>query len=195
MFSTALELASLLEKFNTNVDEIISVCDKNLQHFIARQPPLQVQCPQNPITSDENLFLVAPASYIPNFHSAKIPCHGMRVVVAQGGNISPVLFSLYLNDMLKTSRHFRLSLYAEIIAVVATSRSPSIFVCYILAHFFRLRLCLRDWGNSIKVCKGNAILFTKSRNQIPRLIQFLGEPVAWVETARYLEVTLDTRLT
>jgi hypothetical protein len=119
----------------------------------------------------------------------------MRVVVALGGSISPMLFSLYLNDMLKTSRHFKLSLYAENIALVATSRSPSLFVCYILAHFFGLRLCLRDWRNSINVCKFNAMLFATIRNQMPRLIQFLGEPVAWVETARYLEVTLDPRLT
>jgi hypothetical protein len=170
MFSTVLELASLLEKFNRNVDESVSVCDKIFQHFIARKPPLQIQCPQNPIISDENLFPVAPVSYIPNFHSVKITC----------------LLSLYLNDILKISRHFKLSLYAENIALVATSRSPSIFVCYILAHFFGLRLCLRDWRNSINVCKGNAMLFTTNRNQIPSLIQFLGEPVAWVEKARYL---------
>jgi hypothetical protein len=29
----------------------------------------------------------------------------------------------------------------------------------------------------------------------PRPVQFLGEPIQWVKFARYLGVTLDTRLT
>jgi hypothetical protein len=33
------------------------------------------------------------------------------------------------------------------------------------------------------------------RIQKPRAAQFLGEPIQWVETARYLGVTLDTQLT
>jgi hypothetical protein len=37
------------------------------------------------------------------------------------------------------------------------------------------------------------MLFTR-RIQRPRQIQFLGEPIAWLETGRHLGVTLDTRL-
>jgi hypothetical protein len=33
------------------------------------------------------------------------------------------------------------------------------------------------------------------RIQKPRAVQFLGEPIQWVETARYLGMTLDTQLT
>jgi hypothetical protein len=41
------------------------------------------------------------------------------------------------------------------------------------------------------------VLFVKVARHIqkPRAVYFLGEPIQWVETARYLEVTLDTRLT
>jgi hypothetical protein len=41
------------------------------------------------------------------------------------------------------------------------------------------------------------VLFANAARCIrqPRPVQFLGEPIQWVQTARYLGVTLDTRLT
>jgi hypothetical protein len=64
-----------------------------------------------------------------------------------------------------------------------------------------LQRWLRNWRISIKVSKSTAVL-TKStavrvktarRIQKPRAVQFLGEPIQWVETAWYLGVTLDTQ--
>jgi hypothetical protein len=50
---------------------------------------------------------------------------------------------------------------------------------------------------AISVSKSTAVLFVKAARRIqkPRAVQFLGEPIQWVETARYLGVTLDTQLT
>jgi len=70
-------------------------------------------------------------------------------------------------------------------------RSPYLLVSYLEAYLCRLR----DWRISVNVSKSTAMLFTPRRIHRPKPIQFLGEPVAWVETARYLGVTLDTRLT
>jgi hypothetical protein len=41
------------------------------------------------------------------------------------------------------------------------------------------------------------VLFAKVARRVrqPRPVQFLREPIQWVQTARYLGVTLDTRLT
>jgi hypothetical protein len=41
------------------------------------------------------------------------------------------------------------------------------------------------------------MLFAKAgwRSSKPRPVQFLGEPIQWVDTARYLGVILDTRMT
>jgi hypothetical protein len=49
---------------------------------------------------------------------------------------------------------------------------------------------------AINVSKCTAVLCVKTalRIQKPRPVQFLGEPIQWVETARYLGVTLDTQL-
>jgi hypothetical protein len=41
------------------------------------------------------------------------------------------------------------------------------------------------------------MLFAKAAWRVtrPRMVQFLGEPIEWVDTARYLGVTLDSRVT
>jgi hypothetical protein len=55
----------------------------------------------------------------------------MRAGVAQGGIISPVLFSLYVNDMPSPSRHVELALYADDTAVIATSLQPALLLRYL----------------------------------------------------------------
>jgi hypothetical protein len=40
-----------------------------------------------------------------------------------------------------------------------------------------------------------AMLFTRRRIEPPRPIVLFGEPIVWVDTARYVGVTLDKRLT
>jgi hypothetical protein len=121
----------------------------------------------------------------------------MRAGVVQGGLVSPVLFSLYVNDIPTSSRHVGLAQYAEDMAHVATSGSPSLLVGYLEANLGRLERWLRDWRIAINVSKSTMVFFVKTvrRNQKPRKVQFLGEPIQWVETARYLGVTLDTQLT
>jgi hypothetical protein len=54
----------------------------------------------------------------------------MRAGVAQGGLISPALFSLYVNDMPNPSHHVELTLYADDTAVIATSRKPTLLDPY-----------------------------------------------------------------
>jgi len=44
-----------------------------------------------------------------SFHTATSSRRGMRAALAQGGLISPVLFSLYVNDMPSPSQHVELT--------------------------------------------------------------------------------------
>jgi hypothetical protein len=64
----------------------------------------------------------------------------MRAGVAQGGIVSPVLFSLYVNDMPAPSRHVELELYADDTALIATSRSPLLLVSYLETYLNRHEL-------------------------------------------------------
>jgi hypothetical protein len=51
--------------------------------------------------------------------------------VAQGGLISPVLFSLYVNDIPVPSRHVELAIYADNTAIIATSRKSALLIRYL----------------------------------------------------------------
>jgi hypothetical protein len=121
----------------------------------------------------------------------------MRAGVVQGGLVSPVLFSLHVNDIPTLPRHVELVQYADDTALLAMSRSPSLLVGYLEDYLGRLERCLRDWRIGINVSKSTAVLFVKAARRIqkPRAVQFLGELIQWVETARYLGVTFDTQLT
>jgi hypothetical protein len=119
----------------------------------------------------------------------------MRAGVAQGGLISPVLFSLYVNDIPVPSRHVELALYADDTTVIATSRKPALLVSYLESYLADLELWLRKWRIAINVSKCMAMLFTRGQIQPPRPVALFGEPIVWVDTARYLGLTLDKRLT
>jgi hypothetical protein len=55
----------------------------------------------------------------------------MLAADAQGGLISPVPFSLYVNDMPTPYRHVELAVYANDTAIIATSRQPTLLVSYL----------------------------------------------------------------
>jgi hypothetical protein len=63
-----------------------------------------------------------------SFTTATSSRRGMRAGVAQGGLISPLLFSLYVNDIPTPSHHVELALHAEDTAIIATSRKPTLLV-------------------------------------------------------------------
>jgi len=65
-----------------------------------------------------------------SFQTATPSRRGMRAVVAQGGLISPVLFSLYVNDMPQPSHQVELALYADDTAITVTFRKPTLLLSY-----------------------------------------------------------------
>jgi len=66
-----------------------------------------------------------------SFQTATSSRRGRRAGVAQGGLISPVLFSLYVNDMPLPSHHVDLALYADDTGIIASSRKPTLLVSYL----------------------------------------------------------------
>jgi hypothetical protein len=65
------------------------------------------------------------------FQTATKSLRAMRAGVAQGGLFSPVLFSVYVNNMPSPSYNVELVLYADNTAIIATSRKPTLFVSYL----------------------------------------------------------------
>ena len=94
------------------------------------------------------------------------------------------------------SRHVELALCADDTAVIATSRQSAMLVKYLDTYLSDIERWLSEWRIAINVSKCSAMLFAKTGRHIPkpRAVQLFGEPIQWVDNARYREVTLDKRL-
>jgi len=94
-----------------------------------------------------------------SFQTAKSSRQGMRAGVAQGGLISPVLFSLYVNDKPSPSHHVELVLYADDTTIIATFGKPTLLVSYLESYLNDLQRWLSEQRIAINVYKGTAIIF------------------------------------
>jgi len=122
-----------------------------------------------------------------SFQTATSSHRGMWAGVVQGELISPVLFSLYANDMPSPSHHVELPLYKDYTAITATSRKPTLLVRY-LESYLDLRRWLGEWRIAINISKSTAIIFARAGRRFiqPRPVTLFGEPIQWVDTTRYL---------
>jgi hypothetical protein len=114
-----------------------------------------------------------------------------------GGLISPVLFSLYINDLPPLLHHAELALYADDAAIIVTYRKPTLVVSYLESFLNDIQRWLSEWRIAINVSNSTAVIFALAGRRIiqPRPVTLFREPIEWVETACCLAVTLDTRLT
>jgi hypothetical protein len=102
---------------------------------------------------------------------------------------------MYVNDIPVPSRHVELALNADDTAVIATFRKPELLVSYLKSYLADLELWLRKWMIAVNVTKSMAMLITRWQIQPPRPVAVFGEQIVWFDTARYLGVTLNKRLT
>ena len=110
----------------------------------------------------------------------------MRAGVAQSGLVSPILFSLYVNDIPVPSRHVELALYADGMAIIATSRKPVLLVSYLESYRTDLDRWMREWRIAINIFKSNTMLFAKAGWRVakPRPVQFIGKPISFASAPR-----------
>ena len=96
--------------------------------------------------------------------------------MAQGGLLSPILFSLYVNDMPSPSYHVELALYADNTAIIATFRKPTLLVSYLESYVNDLQRWLSDWRIVINVSKSTAIIFARAGRRFiePRPVTLRG---------------------
>ena len=82
-------------------------------------------------------------------------------------------------------------------AIVTTTRKPTLLVSNLKSYLNDLQRWLNEWKIAINVSKSTAIIFARAERRFiqPRPVTLLGEPIQWVDTTRYLGVTLDKGLT
>lgn len=109
--------------------------------------------------------------------------------MAQGGLVSSIVFNLCV-DIPVRSHHVELALYADDTAIIATSRKPVLLVSYQKSYLGYLEWWLREWRITMNVSKSTLMLFAKAgrRNSKPHPVQLSGEPIHWVDRARFLGV-------
>jgi hypothetical protein len=108
----------------------------------------------------------------------------------------PVLFSLYVNDVNHTLPTCRVRAVRGWHGPSSPFSQPELLVGYPEAYLGRVELWLWDWRIAINLSKCTIVFFVKTARSIQKPIpmQLIGQPMQWIETARYLGVTLDTRL-
>ena len=95
------------------------------------------------------------------------------------------------------SHHVELALYADDTTIIATSRKPTLLVRYLESYLNDFQRWLSEWRITINVSKNTAIIFARTGRRFiqSRPVTLFGEPFQWVDTTRYVGLTLDKRLT
>lgn len=119
----------------------------------------------------------------------------IKAGVPQGSALSPRLFSLYINDTPKLPTT-NLALYADDTALYHSSFSAEIANRQLQIHVRLLEKYYKKWKIKLNSDKTESITFSRkfTNNVIRQPLVVGGKPVPVSPTAKYLGVTLDSRL-
>lgn len=119
------------------------------------------------------------------FQAITSTCRGMLSRMCQVGLVYPFLFRPCVHDMHTLSRQAQLALYADDTAILVIFRQPTL-------HVSDLEHWLRDWW----IANKHHLLEEYARcNQKPLPVHLSGEPIQWVDIARYLRIAPEKHLT
>ncbi|GFV12199.1 RNA-directed DNA polymerase from mobile element jockey [Trichonephila clavipes] len=125
-----------------------------------------------------------------------LPSRPIRSGLPQGSLSSPLLFTLYVNDIPQTdSSH--LAMFADDTAVISQNKRFSVVISNLQHYISLLELWLNDWKVKVNASKSACLMFTR-RSQLPvglTPVTIFGQPVPWVNVAKYLGLFLDAKLT
>lgn len=121
--------------------------------------------------------------------------------VPQGGVLSPILFSIYINDIINQPiKHGKISAYSNLFAddLTASGASTSLNSIEKLLNKYlqKLEEWLRLWRLSINANKCQYILFTKNTkdNRFMLDLKLFNENIPRVQSLKFLGITLDSRM-
>lgn len=117
----------------------------------------------------------------------------IRSGVPQGSVVSPLLYNLYLTDLVRNTKTIT-SLYADDTAIISTAKNPKFLAKHLQHHIDSLEDYFTKWKIKINPTKTQAIHFSRARTDPPR-IYIDNIPIPWARSVRYLGVTLDKTLT
>lgn len=126
------------------------------------------------------------------------PPHPIRAGVPQGSVLSPILFSLFTNDIPKIPQvHY--ALFADDTAIYTTSIHPSVLHRRLQDAINELGRWFRLWRIEVNPEKSAAVLFCRKLSldwlgPSSNTIRLYDSPIPWANEVKYLGVVLDRRL-
>ncbi|GFX35375.1 RNA-directed DNA polymerase from mobile element jockey [Trichonephila clavipes] len=112
--------------------------------------------------------------------------------VAQGSILGPVLFTLYVNDILKTTNTM-ICMYADDTAILSRHYNPNTLTQNINEHLAHLEIWFSVWKIALNTTKTEAVFFTQRRP--PPEITLQNQRIPWSQHTKYLGVIIDKNLT
>ncbi|GJQ77334.1 hypothetical protein Trydic_g8632 [Trypoxylus dichotomus] len=137
--------------------------------------------------------------------SFRIKLEGQRSVartatsgVPQGSALSPLLFNIYTSDI-PTTAHVNMAMYADDVCIYTRSLDARVVDRRLQEALDALQTWYARWRIAIHPGKSTAILFSGSGCRLkkhgnPTELTIQGGIVPWHSQAKYLGITLDSRL-
>ncbi|GFU98635.1 RNA-directed DNA polymerase from mobile element jockey [Trichonephila clavipes] len=112
--------------------------------------------------------------------------------IAQGSILGPVLFNLYVNDILKSTKTM-LCMYADDTAILSRHKNLNTLVENINEHLAHLEIWFSVWKIALNSSKTEAVFF--SQRVPPPETTLQNQRIPWSHHTKYLGVYLDKTLT
>lgn len=144
-------------------------------------------------------FLRDRVSYV-SINNKESDRYGIPAGVPQGSPLSPHLFNLFINDI-PIPKHCKIAVFADDTALVSsiTNYNLPTLVDRMSSGLAELQNHFKSWKVKLNERKTEAILFSKSTimKQIKddHQILFDGKLLKWQDTAKYLGVIFDSKMT
>ena len=114
--------------------------------------------------------------------------------VAQGSNLGPLLFNIFINDIHKMIKNCSILVYADDVVISYSSKDHDLIMQSIESDLSNLHEYFTNLGQSINFSKTKGMIFTRRKTAEITVI-FDNRPIEFVKEFKYLGLTIDNKLT
>ena len=114
--------------------------------------------------------------------------------VAQGSNLGPLLFNIFINDIHEVVKDCVIIIYADDIVILKSSKNISNLKLSLESDLANIQDYISELNQSVNLTKTKAMIFTRKKN-INIDINFSNQPIEIVNQFKYLGLIIDEKLT